>query len=396
MNTEQFIKQFAAEDVHSLALKAQKYPDVDMPFALNQIAGRQAALKKLPSWAATEGVIYPPHISMEQCSSEFTAEYKHGILQRLAWENYTLTDLTGGFGVDFMYMSKGCKHAVYVERNKVLCDTAVKNTSVFGRDNVEIINDEAENYLSSMTGSDIIYADPARRDAAGGRTYAISDCTPDVIQLLPELLKKAKYVVLKLSPMLDHNKTVEDLNKVCKCVREVHIVSTANECKELLVVLSKNASDEYTLYCVNDEDVFSYSSSDVHKATPIYKDDDFTDLYLYEPNASIMKSGCFAQISETYKMPVIACNSNLFVSREINKEFPGRAFHIVRTTTMNKKELSRAMSGIKKANITVRNFPMTVPVLRKRLKLSDGGDTYIFATTTTSGTHMLFICEKIK
>lgn len=395
MNTQQFIKQFAGADVHSLALKAGKYPDVDMSFALNQISGRQAALKKLPAWAATEGVIYPPHISMEQCSSESTAIYKRNILNRLLGSKYSITDLTGGFGVDFMYMSEGCSRAVYVERNDVLCETARQNALVFGRNNVEIVNSDAEKYLVSMPSTDVIYIDPARRDATGGRTYAISDCTPDVIQLLPQLLNNAKYVVIKLSPMLDHNKTVEDLNRVCRCVSEVHIVSVSNECKELLLVLTKNYVGDYKMFCVNDKDVFSYTVSS-SRTIPIYiNDETFDEMYLYEPNSSIMKAGCFSNISDTYGMPLIACNSNLFVSRGKEPDFPGRAFHVIRTTTMNKKELSRALSGIKKANITVRNFPMTVALLRKRLKLSDGGDVYIFATTTTHGTHVLLICEKV-
>ena len=394
MNTEQFIKQFADADIHALALKADKYPDVDMSFALNQILGRQKALRKLPVWAATEGVIYPPHISMEQCSSEFTAIYKRNILHRIIDGAYSLTDLTGGFGVDFIYMSENCKSATYVERKKELCDVVEQNIKLFGRKNVEIINSEAEQYLVSMKSTDVIYADPARRDNSGARTYAISDCTPDVIDLLPQLLDKAKYVLIKLSPMLDHNKTIEDLNHVAKCVKEVHIVSTAGECKELLVLLSSNAGDEYEVHCVNDNDEFVYTSSNEQKSARITQEEDLVDAYIYEPNASIMKSGCFGQLSYAYNVSVIARNSNIFVSREKLNNFPGRAFHVISTTTMNKKELSRALSGIKKANITVRNFPMSVSDLRKRLKLKDGGEIYIFATTTSTGSHVLLICNK--
>lgn len=394
MKTEQFIKQFADADIHALALKADKYPDVDMPFALNQILGRQKALKKLPAWAATEGVIYPPHISMEQCSSEFTAIYKRNILQRIFEGPYSLTDLTGGFGVDFMYMSQNCESATYVERKKELCEVVGRNIKLFGRNNVEIINSEAEQYLASMQSTDVIYADPARRDNSGARTYAISDCTPDVIDLLPQLLDKAKYVLIKLSPMLDHNKTIEDLNHVAKCVKEVHIVSTAGECKELLVLLSSNAGDEYEVHCVNDNDEFVYTSSNEQKSARITQEEDLADAYIYEPNASIMKSGCFGQLSNAYNVSVIARNSNIFVSREKINNFPGRVFHVISTTTMNKKELSRTLSGIKKANITVRNFPMSVSDLRKRLKLKDGGEIYIFATTTSSASHVLLICNK--
>lgn len=394
MNTEQFISKFATEDVRSLAFKASKYPDVNMPYALNQISGRQTALKKLPAWAATDGVIYPPHLSMEQCSSEFTALYKQQIVQRVVGKDYTMTDLTGGFGVDFMYMSELSSKAVYVERNAALCETVKHNVTVFGRTNVEIVNAEAEEFLETMRLTDVIYVDPARRDSSGGRTYAISDCTPDILKLLPQLLSKANYVLVKLSPMLDHIKTAKDLNKVCRCVKEVHIVSVAGECKEMLVLLSLNADEDYTIYCVNDADKFVFKS-DYKSSISTISEEDLTDMNLYEPNASIMKAGCFGAISEHYNVSALACNSNLFVSRRIVDDFPGRKFHILRTTTMNKKELSFVLSGIKKANITVRNFPMTVSDLRKRLKIGDGGNMYIFATTKSSGTHILLLCEKI-
>ena len=395
MNTEQFIAKFASENVHSLALKASKFPEVDMHFALNQIAGRQAAMKKLPLWAATEGVVYPPHISMEQCSSEFTARYKQGVLQRLAGTDYTLTDLTGGFGVDFMYMSESSSKAVYVERNTALCDTARHNASVFGRTNVEIVNSLAEDYLKVMESSDIIYADPARRDTSGARTYAISDCTPDVLELLPLLLAKARYVFIKLSPMLDHNKAVSDINSIQRCVKEVHIVSTGGECKELLLLLSADSEENYNIYCINDTSEYSFTSDETTIPPSICNDEDYAEMYLYEPNASIMKAGCFGKLTRTYNMSVMAINSNLFLSHEIIGNFPGRSFRVLCTTTMNKKELSRALSGIKKANITVRNFPNTVAELRKRLKLGDGGNTYIFATTTSKAVHQLLICEKL-
>lgn len=396
MNTEQFIKQFASEDVHTLALKSKSFPDVDMPYALNQILGRQKAQKKLPAWASLEGVVYPPHISMEQCSSEFTALYKKKTLDRILGYDYTLTDLTGGFGVDFMYMSEGCSKAVYVERNKELCATVEQNSILFGRNNAEFINEDSEHYIQRMTQSDVIYADPARRDSKGGRTYAISDCTPDIISLLPQLLEKGRYVLLKLSPMLDHGKTVNDLNNISKCVKEVHIVSVANECKELLLLLSKDATDNYTIYCVNDNDELSFTYSVEKHITPeIVRDTDFIGMYLYEPNASIMKAGCFSELSSEYNIQMIARNSNLFVSRGNIKNFPGRSFRVLSSTTMNKKELSRAIAGIKKANITVRNFPMSVADLRKKLKIGDGGDHYIFATTTSDGVHILLICEKV-
>ncbi len=394
MDTEQFIHKFAAEDVNALALKAAKYPEVDVPYALDQISGRQKAAKKLPKWSVTEGVIYPPHISMEQCSSEYTALYKQQILKRIVGPHYSLVDITGGFGVDFMYMSEDCREAVYVERNAKLCEIVNHNVSVFGRTNTLIINSEAEEFLDKVSNVDVIYADPARRDTLGGRTYAISDCTPDVLKLLTKFLDKSRYVLIKLSPMLDISKTISDFNAIKQCVTEVHIVSVSGECKELLILLSNKIEKDYKVYCVNDNDEFVYTSSEIIPVS-IVNNQDISGMYLYEPNASIMKAGCFGNLCLKYGVAAIAANSNVFVSREIIKDFPGRSFHINSITSLNKKELSRSMKGLKKANITIRNFPMSVVELRKRLKLCDGGSTYIFATTLLHGNHVLLLCEKL-
>ena len=404
MRDEEFIKLHETDDVRQLALKAHGVEGIDLPYCLDQIAGRQTARRKLPSWAAVDSIVYPPHISMEQCSSEQTAMYKKSVLDRLHSSTFNLhsstyIDLTGGFGVDFSFMSHGFRRAVYVERQEHLCDMASHNFRCLDMDNVEVVCEEAEEYLDHCEKADVIYLDPARRDSHGGRTFAISDCTPDVIALLPLLLTKARLVMLKLSPMLDWRKAMADLSE--KYVHEVHIVSVDNECKELLILLSSKASPSSlpSLHCVNitGKNISSFivpvspmsisSSPNSHVSTY---------AYLYEPNASIMKAGCFDVLAERYPgILKIAPNSHLFVSETEIPDFPGRCFHIEKTTTMNKKELRSALSGIKSANIATRNFPLSVAELRKRLKLEDGGDTYIFATTGCENEHILFICTKI-
>ena len=391
--TIQFVREHREDDVRTLALQTRRDDTIDLPWALDQIQGWQAARRKLPSWAAIDGIIYPPHLSMEQCSSEQTAIYKCGIIERLSKEcRETLVDLTGGFGVDFAFMARSAKQAVYVERQEHLCETAHHNFELLGLNHTRVIHDEAESVLTSLgshPASTLLYLDPARRDSNSSRTYAIADCTPNVLELKGQLLEAAHHVLLKLSPMLDWHKAMSDLGNH---VAEVHIVSVANECKELLILLKADHLGEPTIYCVNDEQRLVYSPSENDGNIAIATD--YVAAYLYEPNASMMKAGCFRVITERYPVKALAADSHLFVSSEEVKYFPGRSFTVTAVTTMNKKELATALKGITQANVAVRNFPMTAQELRKRLHLNDGGDCYIFGTTTADGRRILHICKK--
>ena len=372
--------------MRQLALQGAKTSEVDMPFALDQIAGRQTARRKLPSWAAIDDMLYPPHLSMEQCSSELAARYKQQIVSRRMPVGQ-LVDLTGGFGVDFSFMAQGAAKAVYVERQEHLCVMAKSNFQLLGLQQAEVVCGDAAEYLQQMEPVDLIYIDPARRDGHGGRTYAISDCTPDVLALRPLLLAKAQQVLVKLSPMLDWRKAVADIGE--QYVREVHIVSVHNECKELLLLLGQG--EGLRLVCANDGTVFEVDGE--------YGGDGLNGFdgegFLYEPNASIMKAGCFAEVSRRFGVRQIAPNSHLFVSADDVAGFPGRTFHIDGVTSLNKRELKERLRGISQANIAVRNFPDSVAGLRKRLKLSEGGSTYIFATTLASGEKVLLVCSKV-
>ena len=515
--TIDFIRQHQDEDVRQLAFLGSKYPEVNMPFALDQIRGRKMAHVKLPRWASIEGIIYPPHISMEQCSSEQTALYKAELAARLLGlspsssetgqekekesenvsnlhlskicefaderavdsefaknedtckkqqiltecdkyvnksegepneedfsEEIEFVDLTGGFGVDFSYIASrlGVK-SVYVERQAHLCEAAkenferlgLKNVSVKNGDGIEVLHsfhskknaasdslgiteEQSQSLLKTNFGLKLIFIDPARRDDAGNKVVSLKDCTPDVTVLQEEMLSKADYVIIKLSPMLDWHRAISELSHV----REVHIVSVNNECKELLLVLSARNmgmnmvsetdlgakhDENLRIFCINDSQSFvcdeaEMASSDVKIASPdkIVSSDRITSPaldempYLYEPNASLMKAGCFGVLSERYDAKMLSKNSHLFVSEDPVEAFPGRAFRIVAVSSFNKKELKRQLSGITKANIATRNFPLSVAELRKRLKLKDGGETYIFATTLSDESHVLVICER--
>lgn len=489
--TLDFIRQHQDDDVRQLAFLGSKYPEVDMPFALDQIRGRKMARVKLPRWASIDGIIYPPHISMEQCSSEQTALYKAELAARLLGlspsssengeekdkesenasnlhlsencefagkgavdsefakneatckkqqilteseenvneikeephegdfsEETGFVDLTGGFGVDFSYIASrlGVK-SMYVERQTHLCEAAkenfgrlgLKNAIVKNGDGIEVLHsfaskkeaaaseslgiteDQPQSLLKTNLGLKLIFIDPARRDDAGNKVVSLKDCTPDVTLLQEEMLSKADYVIIKLSPMLDWHRAVSELN----CVQEVHIISVNNECKELLLVLSARNMGNLRIYCVNDAQSFVCEESDMESSSVKIAPFTLEEMqYLYEPNASLMKAGCFSVLSERYGARMLSKNSHLFVSREPIAVFPGRSFRIIAISSFNKKELKRHLSGITKANIATRNFPLSVAELRKRLKLKDGGETYIFATTLSDESHVLVITEK--
>ena len=387
-NTRDFIEQNLNADIRQLALKGCRDKDVDLDAAIRQIAGRQTARRKLPSWAALDGILYPPHLNMEQCSSEQTARYKAGICSSHPSPK-TLVDLTGGFGVDFAFMSEAFDEATYVERNSELFAISSANMKILAP-KAKCLNEDGLEVLHRLDHVSMIFMDPARRDNHGARTYGISDCTPNVLEIKDELLQKADVVMLKLSPMLDWHKAISDLGE--QYIKEVHIVSVQNECKELLIVMQQQPAEPPTVYCVNDDSVFSYHPSSISSNHISHHS---SLIYLYEPNASIMKAGCFAEIEQAFEVSQLAPNSHLFASDQAIADFPGRKFRVTAVTSMNKQELKQALKDIRQANIAVRNFPMSVADLRKRLKLSEGGNDYIFATTLTEGKKVLIICQHL-
>lgn len=421
MTTAEFIREYRERDIRQLALQANRFPDVDMPYALDQIQGWQIARRKLPKWAACDGVIFPPHLSMEQCSSEPTAQYKLNLAMEWTTLNSELstqncrrqqfktlnskfktstrmTDLTGGFGVDFSFTSCAFAAATYVERNEQLCHIVEHNLPLLGLNNATVVCADAVEYLSTVEPQTMLFLDPARRDEHGAKTVMLADCTPDVVQLLPKLLEKSRFTMLKLSPMLDWHKAVDDLQGA---VREVHIVSVGGECKELLLVLSTVVESELKVYCADLSTASDTSSLFVYtpgSSAPVANSKLKTQnsKFVHEPNASIMKAGCFDELAAAYGVSPVSRNSHLFLSDEPVDGFPGRSFVVERVTTMNKGELRKALVGIEKANIATRNFPLTVAELRKRLKIKDGGDVYIFATTTAEGEHLLLISRKYR
>ena len=424
--TRAFVREHRDEDVRQLALRGTKDPEVDLAFALQQIDGRKRAQEKLPSWAAVEGIVWPPHLSMEQCSSEQTARYK----AEVAGSGGVFVDLTAGFGVDAAFIAQGFQKAVAVELQAELCAISSENFKLLGLHQIEVVNGNGVDYLHRMAPADLVFIDPARRDEHGGRTYGIADCTPNVLDFIDELLEKAQRVMIKLSPMLDWRKAVEDIGR--QYVSAVHIVSVANECKELILevkgwkgekvkksigeeakemkvicvnLLSNGGREEFDLTIPNrrllHEDAIAYSGGESLRGIRPPRPDGHPSYsggergYLFEPNASVMKAGSFEEIVARFPVTPLHQNSHLFVSDKEVPDFPGRGFVIERITSMNKRELKESLAGITQANIAVRNFPMSAEELRRRLKLRDGGDIYIFATTVENTGHRLLICRKI-
>lgn len=389
-----FIDSHRGDDVRTLALQAKKYPAVDMAEAVVQIAGYQIAEKKVPLWAQTAGIRYPQHLSMEQCSSEVTARYKASLVS-----GDTLTDLTAGWGVDCSFLARNFRCADYVERQETLCRIAAHNFPLLGMPHVRIHCADAVEYLQSMEPVDCLFLDPARRDSHGGKTVAIAECEPDVCRLEPLLVEKGKTVMIKLSPMLDMASALRDL----QYVRRIHVVSVNNECKELIILLRKApdeeeiAAGEVIISCeqvVNNSvhQHFQFTFSEEKSAgCPLAES---VGNYLYEPGAALLKAGPYRLLATRYGVEKLHPNSHLYTSSGL-VDFPGRRFRVTAVSGFGKKDLKVLLEGVEKANLTVRNFPSSVAELRKKLKLKEGGDTYLFATTLASGEKVLIRGEKV-
>lgn len=386
--TRQYIIENRTKDVKALALSKRASKDIDLIFALQQIKGWQIAKTKLPQLSVCNDIIYPEHLPLEQCSSEATAIYKSSLVS-----GSSFADLTGGFGIDFLYMSEGFQRAIYVEKNSDLCKVVSHNLKAMSRNNAEVVNADSLVYLQEMEPVDCIYIDPARRDSKGGKCVYISDCEPDVQQIEKTMLSKAKKVVVKLSPMLDISKAIDDLS----FVSEVHIVSVNNECKEFLLILEEKLVESISINCVNikkdDVEKFVFDVDLEHNLTLPYSSDVLN--YLYEPNSSVMKSGGFKSLVKSFpELIKLHPNTHLYTSENLVNSFPGRTFVCLGVCDANRKSLVSTFGDISKANVTVRNFPSSVAELRKKLRVSDGGEFYIFAATLYNEKRSLVVCKK--
>ncbi|MBR6438657.1 MAG: SAM-dependent methyltransferase [Bacteroidales bacterium] len=389
--TRDFVEKHLKDDVRQLAL--QKFPDdVDKMLVLNQIEARQLLLKKVPSWASNPDLLFPKHLSIEQCSSELTAKYKASIISG----GDTFVDLTGGLGIDSFFLSEKFKTSYYVENQKELCDLAEHNFDVLGR-KINVVNSDAETFLSNNQNFDLIFIDPGRRDIYNRKMVSLHDCSPDVVDLQNILLKNSKNILIKASPMLDISLITNELQNIS----EIHIVSVKNECKEILIKIEPEFEGEIKYFCVNftGNDLKSSQSfefSETSESSAISSFAPTIKRYLYEPNASLMKSGAFKLISQRFGIEKLHVNSHLYTSDNLVSDFPGRIFEVVGFAPFNKKIKKELLNDITEASVATRNFPLSANELRKILNLKESDKNFVFGTTLMGEKKVVILAQKNK
>jgi len=376
------------EDSNRLLLQASRYPHLPVPLLVQHIRARQKIKNKLPTWYQHPQVRYPAILSVEQSSSEKTAAFKAELVS-----GHLLLDLTGGLGIDSYFFADKVENVIYLERQPELVEIAAHNARVLGKTNIEFRQGEAKAFLNDFTSqSDWIYLDPARRDEANRKVFNLSDCEPEVVQLLPTLLAKGKNILLKTSPMLDISQAVGQLGSVQK----IYIVAVDNECKEVLYHVATSENPNFLIKTINlqagaNQQTFTFDYAAEENASVTYT---LPQTYIYEPNAAILKAGGFKSLANYYGLNKLHRNSHLYTSENLMPDFPGRIFKLKTTSRYQKKELASYLPDLK-ANITVRNFPDSVAAIRKKTGLKEGGDTYLFATTDLKAKPIILICEKL-
>jgi 16S rRNA G966 N2-methylase RsmD len=385
--SQQFIRDHYNDDLHRLLLSAAHYPALDIPFIVRQIEGLRMAKTKLPEIAANSRFVYPAKISMEQCSSEQTAKYK----ARLA-QGAVMADLTGGLGIDAYYFSKEAKSVVYIEQNKELAEIARHNFPALEA-NIETVNDDGIRFLiESNRTFDLLYLDPARRDSANRKMVSLEDCEPDVLKNSMLLFGHAPRLLVKASPMLDISLATKKLGNIAT----VHVVAVKNECKEILFECNKNHTfNSFSIHCTNlgtdKTETFSFKPDEEEEATAIFTNE--TERYLYEPNASILKAGAFKLIAQRFNLKKLHRDTHLYTSNRLQYDFPGRIFEVLSCFQLNQKELAQILPE-RKANISVRNFPMAATDICRKHKIKDGGDLYLFGVTFSDEKRKAILCRK--
>ena len=372
-----FISEHKNDDLSKLAFSFAKNKEINLPFVLQQISGYQKIKKKIPSWYEIENLRFPLKLSLEQCSSEITAKYKREILI-----GDSLLDLTGGFGIDCAFLSNQFSKVDYVEVQPELCEIAKHNFEQLCLSNIQVYNEDAVEFLQKCASYDCIYLDPARRSDKGQKLVFLSDCQPNVLEILELLLLKSKEILIKLSPIIDLSVLKKSFSSK---LSEIHVVAVDNECKEVLVRITSKDSTELKIKTVNIDEkrqlrqIFQFSETEKEESVATFASD--IGRYLYEPNVAILKSGAFQLISEKFDVKKLHIHTHLYTSDKLQADFPGRIFEVEKSFLFSKNELKENLKDVTKANISVRNFPETPESLHKRLKIKDGGEVYIFACT---------------
>lgn len=408
MDNQSFIQQNVSKSLPEIALQLSKHPELDKEFIINQINGIQKAKNKLPEFYQNPNIIYPATISIEQCSSEQTAIFKSNILRRSRQchperslrvdTESSIIDLTGGFGVDSFYFSKKFKSITYIEPNQQLLDVVAKNFDTLKANNINCVHSTAEEFLENNTEKfDIAYIDPSRRNQ-NQKVFLLKDCIPNIVDLQDEILKIAKQILVKTSPILDIKQSLKEL----KNVSNVWVVSLDNECKEVLYLLEDKTTFNPKINTVN---ILSSSTPVIQNEVKReefsfdFETEEYTNIeysnplnYLYEPNTSILKAGAFKSTAQKFGLQKLAANTHLYTSNKFVEDFPGRSFEIKNVLPYQPKLFKKL--GVKKANVSCRNFPESVAQVKKKLNLNDGGADYLFATTDLNNKPILILTNK--
>ncbi len=381
---QQFIEEHLNTDLSKLIFKGSPFNEVSIQEIATQIAAKKKAKSKLPSWFSHQNIYYPPKLNLEQTSSEITANYKAQLVS-----GSSLIDLTGGFGVDSWAFSKKIPKLVHCEINEELSAIAKHNFNELGQANCSFLHGDGLRILKDSSSKfDWIYIDPSRRIEAKGKVFLMADCLPNVPEELDFLFGKADHILIKSSPILDLTSSIHELN----FVKEIHIVAVDNEVKELLFVLQKDYEGTIHIKTIN------YAKEQIQVLDFPFNNNSSSEYsepktFLYEPNAAILKSGGFHEVSKQLNLYKLHAHSHLYTSDKL-VDFPGRTFSIELVLPYDKKAIKKAL-GSDKANITIRNFPESVEQIRKKTKLKDGGEHYLFFTTNLNNQYIVLICKKL-
>ncbi len=382
---QEFINKNINSNTTDLLLKKNHHSDVDIKLLVEQIEAKQRCKTKLPTWFNTEKIYYPNKLNIEQTSSEVTAKYKSSLIT-----GNSIIDLTGGFGIDCYYFSKKFKEVTHCEINSELSEIVSHNYKQLEVNTIETItNDGVSQLLNNNKQYDWVYIDPSRRHDTKGKVFFLKDCLPDVPKHLNTIFNHTNNVMIKTSPLLDISVGISELNYV----KTIHVIAVNNEVKELLWILEKGFEAETTIKTVNInktvEEIFDFKLNEEQAITTNFSE---PLTYLYEPNAAVLKSGGFKSVSKQLNVLKLHQHTHLYTLQEL-VEFPGRRFKIDRVLPYNKQLLKKELH--QKANISTRNFPEAVQQIRKKFKIKDGGDTYVFFTTNLHNEKIVIICKKI-
>ena len=368
-NEIQFIQKNLPRDPVAIALEAAKYPNLDVSRLVGQIKARQKLKDKMPHWVANEKVFFPPALALEQSSSEITAQYKKSLLKK-----GTLIDLTGGFGVDVMAFAENLEQVYHCEINESLSAMVAHNAQIFLKNNIQFIIGDSQKYLEKSKKFTHIFIDPSRR-INSSKVFLLKDCEPNILDNLELYLSKCDRLIIKAAPMLDISSALADLKKVT----EVHIISLNNECKELLFVIENKVIKEPKVFCA----LLQKDKKEIHQFSyQTEKDLEITAKailnYLYEPDAAILKAGFFKSLAPQFKVDKIHQHSHLYTSNILVNNFPGKKFQISKILSFNHflKE-----NKTKKANVVTRNFDLKPEEIKKKFKIKDGGEIFLFFST---------------